>query len=178
MVHLRLTAGTAFFSACIHVGFLLLPAEAWSQDVYKRFATLAQSDPELYQLIRSLMVRAQRTVDGGFDWRVGNADLDCDEAYEGGFDSCEVEIDIDSRSHAEDPDDRNARLSFECSAELQTTDADGFISTEVENETLDVRLYPGRSSSDTVELDFSFHSYTPIQNVRITSASCDLTNIR
>ena len=113
-----------FLATCLTA----LCSSATAQGVWDRFQELKSSDPELYEAIRLLIASSSKAndVSGGFDYSIGEADLQCREGFDGGFDSCTVEIEGEAESHADSIDNRSADLEFECDVEVVTYDGDGF----------------------------------------------------
>jgi hypothetical protein len=145
--------------------------------VAERFGQLAESDPELFQLLNAMIAGSEPEVAGGFDWEVSDAQMSCDEHYDGGFDDCTVEVMIEARSLAGSEDRRDAKLEFDCDVTLRAQDVDGSTRSETGSESLDVRISAGQRRSDSLTVSIDVSSYSPVVNVRISDVQCELDQI-
>lgn len=145
--------------------------------VAERFGQLAKSDPELFQVLNAMISGSQPEVAGGFDWEVSNAQLSCDDHYDGGFDDCTVDVQVEAKSLAGSEDRRAATLEFDCDVTLQTQDVEGSTRSETGHESLEVRVSAGQSGDDSVSIRIDVSSYVPVVDVRISDVRCDLDQI-
>lgn len=168
------------FLAAFAVAALTAASASLAEDkpsVAERFGQLAKSDPELFQVLNAMISGSQPEVAGGFEWEVSDAQLSCDEHYDGGFDDCTVDVEVEAKSLAAPEDRRDATLEFDCDVTLRTEDVDGSTGSESGNESLDVRVSPGQRGSDTLSMRIDVSSYSPVMNVRISDVQCDLDQI-
>lgn len=152
-------------------------AEGEKPSVSERFGQLAKSDPELFRVLNAMIAGSQPDVAGGFEWEVSDAQLSCDELYDGGFDDCTVDVEVEAESLAGSEDRRDATLEFDCDVTLRTQDVDGSTRSESGNESLSVRVSPGQTARDTLSLRIDASSYSPVTDVRISDVQCNLDEI-
>lgn len=168
-----------------HAGILaiflsFLPQKLTAQDVsapIERLQNLRVTDPELFQFISMLVGSSRPEVPGGFDWEIADSRLKCSEYFDGGFDSCVVEVDLEGESFASSDDRRNANLSIECEAELTTEDVGGNTAWHSNSDTIELEFYGGGTDRDTVSISFQFFVADPILSARISNLDCNLEGI-
>ncbi|MFC4671978.1 hypothetical protein ACFO5X_25745 [Seohaeicola nanhaiensis] len=145
------------------------------QDTMRRLEALKDSDPDLYYLIR--MLSRKPVVEGGFDYEFDPGQLDCDENYDGGFRSCQLDVEIEGTSYADSEDDRSASLEFTCEMSLTTTDANGFRKYETVSEDAELDFWGSGTDRETVTLSVDFYSYSQVMRVSVDSLDCELNGI-
>ncbi|MDE0408670.1 MAG: hypothetical protein OXN81_12500 [Alphaproteobacteria bacterium] len=147
-----------------------------SSDVQKRFWALQKSDPELFRLIMRLIKKPD--VPGGFDLKTRSAELDCQESYGKGFNSCSAIIRVSITNFSDYPDNRSATLQVKCTADLQTKREGSYIrSSTIETKTEDIFSYGGGDVQENVEIEFLFNSFSPTISAKITDAKCEIVSI-
>jgi hypothetical protein len=108
-----------------------------------------------------------------FSLSVSSSDLDCSEGYNGGYDSCEVEINFDFSSNYNGFNDPTVNVT--CDVELSTSDKSGSSSSESESDSTSVS---GREGSGSMEVDVSVSSYSePILSVELDDVSCSIDSV-
>jgi hypothetical protein len=140
-----------------------------------RVRSLQSSDPELYDLLMRTL--AGPDVAGGFSISVGSADLDCDEANDGGFESCSVTLPVEVRSHAEAPDNRRADIDVHCDVSISYETEGRGSHWDSAEPTGNFSLRPGRRESLDIVADFDFLVGDPATRVRLDQADCDIDGI-
>lgn len=146
--------------------------------VADRFGQLAKSDPELFQVLNAMLSASQPEVAGGFEWEMSDAQLSCNERYDGGFDDCTVDVEVEAQSLAGPEDRRDATLEFDCDVTLQSKDVEGSTRSESGSDSLEVRVSAGQRGDDSVSIQVDVSSYVPVVDVRISDVRCDLDQIR
>ena len=146
------------------------------QDVQDRFLALQKSDPELFKLILALIRKPD--VPGGFELRADSSQLDCQERYGQGFNSCIVDVGVSVTNLAGYLDSRSATVQVECEVDLETKSKDSYVHSRViETETEDIYVYSSGDTRETVEVEFLFTSFSPIISAKITSVECEIESI-
>jgi hypothetical protein len=160
---------------------VLTAATVWAEgekpSVSERFGQLAKSDPELLRVLNAMIAGSQPDVAGGFEWEVSDAQLSCDEHYDGGFDYCTVDVEVEVESLAASEDRRDATLEFDCDVTLRAEDVEGSTSSESGAESFNVRVSPGQTDRETVSVRIDVSAYVPVIDVRISDVQCDLDEI-
>jgi hypothetical protein len=107
-----------------------------------------------------------------FDLSVDSSDLDCREAYGGGFSDCTVTIRVSYDSDYNGNDTPNVVVN--CDVDLRTENRDGWSGSESESERKD---FYGKTDGGTIDVDFSFATYTPIINVKVDDVTCRISDV-
>jgi hypothetical protein len=134
------------------------------------------------KLLRQHLMRRRTLVGGGntyttskgaeFSIRVTNTDLNCREGFDGGFDSCEIEIDFAVTTNYNGNDDPNVQLR--CEIEVSYEDKSGFEGTKSEDDSKSISMYD-QNYTGSMEIDVSF--YEAARRVRLTEAACRISSV-
>lgn len=116
--------------------------------------------------------RTSRGAD--FTVSVSDADLDCNEGFDGGYDSCTVTVSFDV--HTDYNGNDNPSVEVECEADLSYATRDGFMMPASEEESETVYLYSGYTS-ESVEIEFRFFAVEPVTRVQLNDVSCTISSV-
>lgn len=145
-------------------------------DFKMRLNRIRQTDLDIYALVIGRL--NNHGIAGGFTLNSNQAALDCRESTHG-FDSCTVEIGVDVKSHAEQPDTRTADVTVSCDTQIVVRSQQGQTTTESGDGSESLHIRAGGGDAATVEINLSLYPRydDPIINARISSASCEVTSI-
>ena len=144
-----------------------------SQDAMDRLWLLKESDPELFRFILHFIENPD--VPGGFDLDILSADLNCSEAFDEGFDSCSVAVDVSVTSLSKYPDQRSANVDVTCDVDLETKYSNSYFgNSESQNSSGSLYVSSGSFDRQTIDIDFRFFSFSPVVSARITDVSCEI----
>ena len=137
---------------------------------------------ELYRRLRALRRRFSGAGDSfttsrgaRFVLSVDNASLDCNEAIGGGYDSCTINI---SYSISTDYNGLNdPTVDIDCSSDVVYSDNSGFDSSTSASDS-DGASMSSNSYSGEMTLNVSFSSLDPVVRVRVSSTSCQISDVR